>query len=128
MQLAHEKEALQAKIVQLTQEQDDAREAAEIRCQGWIMANYNAFQRENALQEQLEELQVEYHHLNNRLFPIPQPIPRYPNVGGPQVIEADEEEEDVQMDVNAAEPANEEEEEDPEEVQGVSDVDSDHFD
>ena len=32
------------------------------------------------------------------------------------------------MDVNAAEPANEEEEEDPEEVQGVSDVDSDHFD
>ena len=32
------------------------------------------------------------------------------------------------MDDNAAEPANEEEEEDPEEVQGVSDVDSDHFD
>jgi len=43
------------------------------------------------------------------------------------VIEADEEEEDVQMNVNAAEPANEEEEDDPEEVQGVSDVDSDHF-
>ena len=42
------------------------------------------------------------------------------------MIEADEEE-DMQMDVNAAEPANEEEEEDPEEVQGVSDVDSDHF-
>ena len=33
------------------------------------------------------------------------------------------------MNVNAAEPANEEEEEedDPKEVQGVSDVDSDHF-
>ena len=31
------------------------------------------------------------------------------------------------MDDNAAEPANEEEEEDPEEVQGVSNVDSDHF-
>ena len=44
------------------------------------------------------------------------------------MIETDEEEEDVQMDVNAAEPANKEEEEDPEEVQGVSDVDSDHFD
>ena len=44
------------------------------------------------------------------------------------MIEADEEEEDVQMDDNAGEPANEEEEEDPEEVQGVSDVDSDHFD
>jgi len=47
-------------------------------------------------------------------------------VGGPQVIVANEEEEDVQMDVNAAKPANEEE--DPEEVQGVSDVDNDHFD
>ena len=34
------------------------------------------------------------------------------------------------MNVNAAEPANEEEEEedDPEEVQDVSNVDSDHFD
>ena len=50
-------------------------------------------------------------------------------MGGPQVIEAAEEEEDVQMDVNAAKPANEEEEEgdDPEEVQGISNVDSDHF-
>ena len=92
------------------------------------MANHNAFRREQELQEQLEELQVEHHQLNNRLFPIPHLIPRYPNVGGPQVIEADEEEEDVQMDVNAAEPANEEEEEDPKEVQGVSNVGSDHFD
>ena len=49
-------------------------------------------------------------------------------MGGPQVIEADEEEEGVQMDDNAAEPADEEEEEDLEEVQSVSDVDSDHFD
>ena len=47
---------------------------------------------------------------------------------GPQVIEADEEEEDVQMVDNAAELADEEEEEDLEEVQGVSDVDTDHFD
>jgi len=80
------------------------------------MANQNAFHREQELQERLEELQVEHHQLNNRLFPIPHPIPRYPNVGGPQMIEADEEEEDMQMDVNVAEPANEEEEEDPEEV------------
>ena len=92
------------------------------------MANQNALHREQELQERLKELQVEHHQLNNRLFPIPHPIPRYPNVGGPQVIEADEEEEDVQMNVNVAEPTNEEEEEDPEEVQGVSDVDSDHFD
>ena len=32
------------------------------------------------------------------------------------------------MDDNTAEPADDEEEEDPEEFQGVSDVDSDHFD
>ena len=32
------------------------------------------------------------------------------------------------MDVNAAEPSNEEGEEDPKEVQGISNVDSDHFD
>ena len=44
------------------------------------------------------------------------------------MIEADEEEEDMQIDVNVAEPTNEEEEDDPEEVQGISDVDSDHFD
>ena len=45
------------------------------------------------------------------------------------MIEVDEEEEDMQIDVNAAKPANEEEEEgdDPEEVQGISNVDSDHF-
>ena len=110
----------------MTRHRDVALEQAKERCRGWIKANHNAFQREHELQEQLEELQVEHHQLNNHLFPIPHPIPRYPNVGGPQVIEADEEEEDVQMDVNAAELANEEE--DPEEVQGVSDVDSDHFD
>ena len=44
------------------------------------------------------------------------------------MIEAHEEEEDVQMVDNAAEPVDEEEEEDLEEVQGVSDVDNDHFD
>ena len=79
----------------MTRHRDAALELAEERRQGWIMANHNAFQREHELQEQLEELQVEHHQLNNRLFPIPHPIPRYPNVGGPQVIEADEEEEDV---------------------------------
>ena len=99
----------------MTHHRDVALELAEERCQGWIMANHNAFQRENELQEQLEELQVEYHQLNNHLFPIPHPPPVYPNLG-PQVIEADEEEEDMQIDVNAAEPTNEEEEDDPEEV------------
>jgi len=72
---------------------------------------------------------VEIHRLNNERNPIPHPPPVYPDLG-PQVVEVDEEEEDVQMNVNAVEPANEEEEEedDPKEVQGVSDVDSDHFD
>ena len=95
MNLTIERDEAVQELDCVTHHRDAALELAEERRQGWIMANHNAFQRENALQEQLEELQVEYHHLNNRLFSIPQPIPRYPNVGGPQVIEADEEEEDV---------------------------------
>ena len=126
MNLTIERDEAAQELDHVTRHRDAALELAEERRQGWIIANHNAFQREHELQEQLEELQVEHHQLNNRLFPIPHPIPRYPNVGGPQVIEANEEEEDMQMDVNAAEPTNEEE--DPEEVQGVSDVDSDHFD
>ena len=127
MNLTIERDEAAQELDRVTRHRDVALELAEERRQGWIMANQNAFHREQELQEQLEELQVEHHQLNNRLFPIPHPIPRYPNVGGPQVIEADEEEEDMQMDDNAAEPIDEEEE-DPEEVQGVSNVDSDHFD
>ena len=130
MNLTIERDEAAQELDHVTRHRDAALELAEERHRGWILANHNAFQREQALQEQLEELQVEHHQLHNRLFCIPRPIPRYPNVGGPQVIEADEEEEDVQMVDNAAEPADEEgeEEEDPEEVQGVSEVDNDHFD
>ena len=129
MNLTIDRDEAAQELDHVTHHRDAALELAEERCRGWILANHNAFQREQALQEQLEELQVEHHQLHNRLFSIPRPIPRYPNVGGPQVIEADEEEEDVQMVDNAAELAKEEEEEeDPEEVQGVSDVDSDHID
>ena len=128
MNLTIERDEVVQELDHVTHHRDATLELVEERRQGWIIANHNAFQRENELQEQLEELPVGYHQLNNRLFPIPHPILRYPSVGGPQVIEADEEEEDMQMDVNAAEPTNEEEEEDPEEVQGISDVDSDHFD
>ena len=127
MNLTIERDEAVHELDRVTRHRDVALELAEERRQGWIMANHNAFQREHELQEQLEELQVKHHQLNNHLFPIPHPIPRYSNVGGPQVIEADEEE-DVQMDDNVAKLANVEEEEDPEEVQGVSDVDSDHFD
>ena len=115
MNLTIERDEAVQELDRVTHHRDAALELAEERRQGWILANHNAFQRENALQEQLEELQVEYHHLNNHLFPIPHPPPVYPNLG-PQVIEADEEEEDVQMNVNAAEHTNEEEEDDPEEV------------
>ena len=131
MNLTIERDEAAQELDCVTHHRDAALELAEERHQGWIMANQNAFHREQELQEWLEELQVEHHQLNNCLFPIPHPIPSYPNMGGPQVIEANDEEEDVQMDDNAAEPTEEEEEEeeeDPEEVQGVSDVDSDHFD
>ena len=117
MNLTIERDEAAQELDRVTRHRDAALELAEERHRCWILSNHNAFQREQALQEQLEELQVEHHQLHNRLFPIPRPIPRYPNVGGPQVIEADEEEEDVQMDDNVVEPTDEEEEEDPEEVQ-----------
>jgi hypothetical protein len=41
---------------QVTHHRDVALELAEERRWGWILANHNAFQREQALQEQLEEL------------------------------------------------------------------------
>jgi hypothetical protein len=66
-----------------------------IRHQGWINANYQAYYREEALQVQLDELQAAYHHLNNLHYPMHQPIPRYLVVHEPQVIEADEEEENA---------------------------------
>ena len=94
MNLTIERDEAVQELDRVTRHRDAALELAEERRQGWIMANHNAFQRENELQEQLEELQVEYHHLNNHLFPIPHPPPVYPNLG-PQVIEVDEEEEDV---------------------------------
>ena len=103
MNLTIERDEAAQELDRVTHHRDAALELAEERWRGWILANHNAFQREQALQGQLEELQVEHHQLHNRLFPIAHPIPRYPNVGGPQVIEADEEEEDVQMVDNAAE-------------------------
>ena len=82
--------------------------------------------RENELR-QIEELQIDVHRLNNQLNLIPHPIPVYPVVGGPQVIFADDD--GMELDVNViAVPEDEEEEElDPvedEDSEGVIDADT----
>ena len=141
-QAARERDELHNQLMNLTIERDEAvqeldyvtrhidaaLELAEERRQAWIQDHINAMEMQDYLNDRIEEGLVEIHRLNNDRNPIPHPPPVYPDLG-PQVIEADEEE-DEQMNVNAAEPANEEEEEedDPEEVQDVSNVDSDHFD
>ena len=83
MNLTIERDEAAQELDRVTRHRDAALELAEERRRGWILANHNSFQREQALQEQLEELQVEHHQLHNCLFPIPRPIPRYLNVGGP---------------------------------------------
>ena len=73
MNLTIERDEAAQELDRVTRHRDAALELAEERRQGWIMANQNAFHREQELQERLEELQVEHHQLNNRLFSIPHP-------------------------------------------------------
>ena len=87
--------------------------------------------RENELFRQIEELQIDVHHLNNQLNLIPHPIPVYPVVGGPQVIFADDDGMDLDANVIIVPEAEEDEEEeelDPiedEDGEGVIDADAD---
>ena len=57
MNLTIESDEAAQELDRVTRHRDAALELAEERRQGWIMANHNAFQREQELQEQLEELQ-----------------------------------------------------------------------
>ena len=56
MNLTIERDEAAQELDRVTRHRDVALELVEERRQGWIMANDNAFQRENELQEQLEEL------------------------------------------------------------------------
>jgi hypothetical protein len=56
MNLTIEGDEAAQELDRVTHHRDAALELAEERRRGWILANHNAFQREQALQEQLEEL------------------------------------------------------------------------
>ena len=69
--------------MQLTHEQDDAICLAQTRNHARVMAEIRAEIRENELLCQIEELQIDFHRLNNQINLIPHPILEYPVVGGP---------------------------------------------
>jgi hypothetical protein len=81
-----------------------------------IMAGIQVEIRENELLHQIEELQINVHHLNILANPIPHPIPTYPNLG-PQVILANDE----GMEVDANDAAVPEEENEDEELEPIED-------
>ena len=115
-------------IMQLTRDKDDAIRLVQTRNNARIMAEIRAKVRENELLRQIEELQIDVHHLNNQINPIPHPIPVYPMVGGPQVIFADDHGMDLDANVIAVPEAKEEEELDPvedEDGEGVINADTD---
>ena len=69
--------------MQLTRERDDALRLAQTRDNARIMTGIRAEIRENEVLHQIEDLQVDVHHLNKHINLIPHPIPVYPVVGGP---------------------------------------------
>ena len=85
-----ERDANHDQIMQLTHEQDDAICLAQTRNHARVMVEIRAEIKENELLRQIEELQIDVHHLNNQINLIPHPILVYPMVGGPQVIFADD--------------------------------------
>ena len=116
-----ERDVNQDRIMQLTHEQDDALRLAQIRDNARIMIGIQAEIRENELLRQIEELQIDVHRLNNQLNLIPHPIPMYPVVGGPQVIFADDD--GMELDVNVIAIPEAEEGEEEEELDPVEDED-----
>ena len=123
-----ERDVNHEQILQLTHERDDALRLAQIRDNARIMTGIRVEIRENELLCQIEELQIDVHCLNNKLNPIPHPIPVYPVVGGPQVIFTDDDVMELDANVIAVPEAKEEEELDPiegEDGEGVIDADTD---
>jgi len=109
--------------MQLTREQDDAIHLAQTRNHARVMAEIWVEIRENELLHQIEELQIDVHRLNNQINLIPQ-------VGGPQVIFANDDGMEIDANVIAVPVAAEEEEEELEPVEdedceGVIDFDTD---
>jgi len=119
-QLARERETVQERLVQITRERDTVLRVSENRRRAWEMHRIQSLERENYLQDQIEAGLVEIHRLNNLLYPIPHPVPVYPEVG-PQVIVADDDGMEVDGPATAAPPLHEDLE--YEELEPVSDED-----
>jgi len=77
-ELAREKETMQERLVQITQERDTALCVSENRHRAWEMHRIHSVEQENYLQDQIEAGLVEIQCLNNVLHPIPCPVPVYP--------------------------------------------------
>jgi hypothetical protein len=76
-------------LEQVTRHRYEALKLVEERRQGWIRDRIHATERENYLNDRIEEGLIEIHHLNNERDPIPHPTLVYPDLG-PQVIVVDD--------------------------------------
>jgi hypothetical protein len=121
-QAARERDELEEQLEQVARHRDVAVELVEERHQGWIRDRIHAAERENYLNERIEEGLVEIHRLNNERDPIPHPVPVYPDLG-PQVIVADDSGMEVDGPGVTAPVIPEVEEDEDEELEPVSDED-----
>ena len=94
MNLTIERDEAVQELDRVTHHRDAALELAEERRQAWIQDHINAMEMQDYLNDCIEEGLVEIHRLNNERNSIPHPPLVYLDLG-PQVIEADEEEDDV---------------------------------
>jgi uncharacterized protein YhaN len=70
-----ERNEAQARMMQMTREQDEAMRLAENREAARVRASFHAEIREEELITRIVELQLDVHRLNNIINPIPHPVP-----------------------------------------------------
>jgi len=70
-----ERNEAQARMMQMTRDQDEAMRLAENRESARVRALFQAEIREKQLIHRIAELQLDVHRLNNIINPIPHPIP-----------------------------------------------------
>ena len=70
-----ERNEVQARMMQMTRERDEAMRLAENREAARVRALFHDEMREEELITRIAELQLDVHRLNNIINPIPQPAP-----------------------------------------------------
>jgi len=73
--VVRERNEAQARMMQMTREQDEAMRLAENREASRVRALFHAEIREEGLITRIAELQLDVHRLNNIINPIPHPVP-----------------------------------------------------